>query len=168
LGDKVYTTNPDEPLEAVVGCLLRKHHATVATAESCTGGLVAVRLTERGGSSDFFLAGYVTYSNTQKQQILGVPANLIQKHTAVSEPVTGAMAEGARRVSGATHALSTTGYAGPDGGTDYDPVGTVYLGIATPTETRVIRVRYGADRWRVRTLATQASLDLLRKTLMKL
>lgn len=168
LGDKVYSTNPDEPLEAVIGCLLRKHHATVATAESCTGGLVAGRLTERGGSSDFFVAGYVTYSNAQKQQILAVPANLIQKHTAVSEAVAGAMAEGARRVSGATYALSTTGYAGPDGGTDYDPVGTVYLGIAGPTETRVIRVRYGADRWRVRTLATQASLDLLRKTLLKL
>jgi PncC family amidohydrolase len=78
------------------------------------------------------------------------------------------MAEGARRVSGASYALSTTGYAGPDGGTDYDPVGTVYLGIAGPTGTRVVRVRYGADRYRVRTLATQASLDLLRKTLLKL
>ena len=167
LGDKIYSTNPDEPLEAVVGCLLRKHHATVATAESCTGGLIAGRLTERGGSSDFFVAGYVTYSNLQKQQILGVPANLIQKYTVVSEPVAGAMAEGARKASGATYALSTTGYAGPDGGTDYDPVGTVYLGIAAPTETRVIRVRYGPDRWRVRTLATQASLDLLRKMLLK-
>ncbi len=167
LGDKIYSTNPDEPLEAVVGCLLRKHHATVATAESCTGGLVAARLTERPGSSDFFLAGYVTYSNLQKQQILDVPPNLIQKHTAVSEPVAGAMAEGARRVSGASYALATTGYAGPDGGTDYDPVGTVYLAIASPAETRVIRIRYGADRWRVRTLATQASLDLLRKMLLK-
>ncbi len=168
LGDKIYSTNPDEPLEAVIGCLLRRHHATVATAESCTGGLVAGRLTERGGSSDFFVGGYVTYSAVQKQQVLGIPQHLIQKHTAVSEPVAAAMADGARRLSGATYALSTTGYAGPDGGTDYDPVGTVYLGIASPTETRVIRVRYGADRYRVRTLATQASLDLLRKTLLKL
>ncbi len=167
LGDKVYSTNPDEPLEAVVGCLLRKNHATVATAESCTGGLIAGRLTERGGSSDFFVAGYVTYSAAQKQQLLGVPASLIQKHTAVSEPVAAAMAEGARKLSGATYALSVTGYAGPDGGTDYNPVGTVYLGIASATETRVVRVRYGADRYRVRTLATQASLDLLRKTLLK-
>lgn len=167
LGDKIYSTNPDEPLEAVVGCLLRKRLATVAVAESCTGGMIASRLTDRGGSSDFFIAGYVTYSAAQKQQVLGVPANLIQKHTAVSEPVAAAMAEGARKLSGATYALSTTGYAGPDGGTDYDPVGTVYLGIASPTETRVIRVRYGADRFRIRALATQASLDLLRKTLMK-
>lgn len=168
LGDKVYSTNPDEALEAVVGCLLRKHHATVATAESCTGGLLAARFTDRAGSSDFFVGGYVTYSAGQKQQILGVPGGLIQKQGAVSEPVAAAMAQGARKVSGATYALSTTGYAGPDGGTDYDPVGTVYLGIATPTETRVVRVRYGADRYRVRTLATQASLDLLRKILMRL
>ncbi|MBV8898472.1 MAG: competence/damage-inducible protein A [Acidobacteriaceae bacterium] len=167
LGDKVYSTNPEEPLEAVVGCLLRKRLATVAVAESCTGGMIASRLTDGGGSSDFFIAGYVTYSAAQKQQVLGVPANLIQKHTPVSEPVAAAMAEGARKLSGATYALSTTGYAGPGGGTDYDPVGTVYLGIAGPGETRVIRVRYGADRYRVRALATQASLDLLRKTLMK-
>jgi nicotinamide-nucleotide amidase len=84
-------------------------------------------LTERGGSSDFFIGGYITYSAAQKQQVLGVPANLIHKHTAVSEPVAAAMAEGARKLSGATYALSITGYAGPDGGTDYDPVGTVYL-----------------------------------------
>jgi nicotinamide-nucleotide amidase len=168
LGDKIYSTNPDEPLEAVVGCLLRKHHATVATAESCTGGLLAGRLTERGGSSDFFIGGYVTYSVAQKQQILGIPAHLIQKHSAVSEPVAAAMAEGARRLTGATYGLSTTGYAGPDGGTEYDPVGTVYLGIASPAETRVVRVRYGADRYRVRTSATQACLDMLRKALQKL
>ena len=168
LGDKVYSTNPEEPLEAVVGTLLRKHRATVATAESCTGGLLAGRLTERGGSSDFFIAGYVTYTSAQKQKVLGVPPELIQKHTAVSESVAAAMAEGARKMSGATYGLSTTGYAGPDGGTDYDPVGTVYLGISGPAETRVVRVRFGADRYRVRTLATQTSLDLLRKTLMKL
>jgi nicotinamide-nucleotide amidase len=168
LGDKVYSTNPDDSLEAVVGCLLRKQHSTVATAESCTGGLVAARLTDRGGSSDFFVGGYVTYTTAQKQKVLGVPANLLQKHSAVSDPVAAAMAEGARKLSGATYGLSTTGYAGPDGGTDYDPVGTVYLGIASPTETRVIRVRYGPDRYRVRTLATQASLDILRKMLLKL
>jgi nicotinamide-nucleotide amidase len=168
LGDKIYSTNAEEPLEAVVACLLRKHHSTVATGESCTGGLVAGRLTERAGSSDVFVGGYVTYSVAQKQQVLGVPADLIQKHSAVSEPVAAAMAQGARRLSGATYGLSTTGYAGPDGGTAYDPVGTVYLGIASSTETRVARFRYGADRYRVRTLATQASLDLLRKALLKL
>jgi nicotinamide-nucleotide amidase len=166
LGDKVYSTNPDEPLEAVVGCLLRKRHARVATAESCTGGLLAGRLTEVGGSSDYFVAGYVTYTVQQKQEILGVPKELLDKHSAVSEPVAAAMAEGARRRSGATHALSTTGYAGPSGGTTFDPVGTVYIGIAGPDSTRVVRVRHGGERSRIRTLATQTALDLLRKTLM--
>jgi nicotinamide-nucleotide amidase len=167
LGERVYSEDPEESLEIVIGRLLRKQHAKVATAESCTGGMVAARLTDRGGSSDFFVAGYVAYTDAQKREVLGVPKELIEKHTAVSEPVAAAMAEGARKRSGATYSLSTTGYAGPDGGTDFDPVGTVYLGIAGPTGTRVVRVRYGADRYRVRALATQAALDLLRRTLLR-
>jgi len=167
LGERVYSENRDEPLEMVIGRLLRKQHGKVATAESCTGGMVAARLTERGGSSDFFIAGYVTYTEGQKRDILGVPQALIEHHTAVSEPVAAAMAEGARHRSGATYGLSTTGYAGPDGGTDFNPVGTVFLGISGPKGTQVVRVRYGADRYRVRTLATQAALDLLRKTLLR-
>lgn len=151
----------------VVGRLLRKQRAKVATAESCTGGLLAGRLTERGGSSDFFAAGYVTYSNEQKTEILGVSQEMLAKCSAVSERVAAAMAEGARRRAKTSYALSTTGYAGPEGGTDFDPVGTVYLGIAGPEGTRVVKVRFGADRHRVRTLATQAALDLLRKTLLK-
>lgn len=166
LGDRMYTENTDESLDMVVGQLLRKHHATVATAESCTGGLVAARLTEAGGSSDFFLGGYVTYSEVQKTEILGVGRELFQKHSAVSEPVAAAMAEGARKRSGATYALSTTGYAGPSGGTEFDPVGTVYIGVAGPNKTQVIRARYGGDRGRIRALATQSALDLLRKTLL--
>jgi nicotinamide-nucleotide amidase len=166
LGDRLYSEDADESLEMVVGRLLRKKHATVATAESCTGGLVAARLTEQSGSSDFFLAGYVTYSEAQKSEILGVGRELIQKHSAVSEPVAAAMAEGARKRSGATYALSTTGYAGPSGGTDFDPVGTVYLGVSGPEGTRVVRVRHGGDRGRIRTLATQSALDLLRRMLL--
>src|SRR3954464_2434800 len=168
LGDKIYTENIDEPLEAVIGRLLRKHHGTVAVAESCTGGLVSARLTEQAGSSDFFLAGYVTYSEVQKSEVLGVSRELISKHTAVSEPVASAMADGARKKSGATHAISVTGYAGPTGGTDFDPVGTVYVGIAGPDGTRVVRTRFGSgDRLRTRLLATQSALDLLRKTLLR-
>lgn len=167
LGDRIYSEKPNETLESVVGCLLRKRHAKVATAESCTGGLIAARLTEQGGSSDFFAGGYVTYSDVEKQEVLGVGKELISKHSAVSEAVAAAMAEGARRRTGATHALSATGYAGPDGGTEYDPVGTVYIGLASPEATRVVRVRHGGDRYRVRTLATQGALDLLRKALMK-
>jgi nicotinamide-nucleotide amidase len=130
--------------------------------------MLAARLTEQGGSSDYFVSGYVTYCDPQKCEILGVPQTLIEKHSAVSEPVAAAMAEGARRRSGSTHALSTTGFAGPTGGTDYDPVGTVYLGISSPSGTRVVRVRYGGDRYRIRALATQGALDLLRKTLLSL
>jgi nicotinamide-nucleotide amidase len=167
LGDRIYSENPEEPLEAVVARLLRKHRARVATAESCTGGLIASRLTERPGSSDFFIGGFVTYTEAQKRDVLGVKQDLLAKHTAVSEPVAAAMAEGALARTGANYALSTTGYAGPDGGTQFDPVGTVYIGIAGPAGTRVLRVRHGGDRRRVRTLATQSALDLLRRTLLK-
>lgn len=168
LGDRAYTTNPDEPLEAVVGRLLRKFHATVSSAESVTGGLVAARLTEQAGSSDFFLAGYVTYTDEQKASLLGVSRDLLHEHSAVSEAVAAAMADGARERTGSTYAISTTGYAGPSGGTEFDPVGTVYFGIAGPSDTRVLRIRHGADRYRIRMLSTQAALDLLRKTLLKL
>jgi nicotinamide-nucleotide amidase len=166
VGDRSYTENPDETLEMVVGCLLRKKHSTVATAESCTGGMIAARLTEHGGSSKFFVAGYVTYSDAQKREILGVPHELIAKYSAVSEKVAAAMAEGAKARSGATYAISTTGYAGPDGGTEYDPIGTVYVGLASPDGIQVTRLRYGLDRYRIRALATQASIDLLRKKLL--
>ncbi len=167
LGDRVYSENADEALEMVVGRLLRKQLATVATAESCTGGMLAARLTEREGSSLFFVAGYVAYTDAQKRDMLGVSGDLLAKYTAVSERAAAAMAQGARQRSGATYALSITGWAGPEGGTEFDPVGTVYLGLAAPAGTQVIRVRYGADRYRIRALATQAALDLLRRTLRK-
>ncbi len=167
LGDRLYSEDPDETLEMVVGRCLRKKHATVATAESCTGGLIASRLTERQGSSKFFIGGYVTYSDAQKKETLGVPADILEKYSAVSERTAAAMAEGARRRAGTTWGLSSTGYAGPDGGTDFDPVGTVYLGLAGPAGTQVTRIRYGVDRFRIRALATQAALDLLRKALLR-
>ena len=167
LGDRIYSENAEEPLEAVIGRLLRKQLATVTTAESCTGGMVSARLTEREGSSKFFVGGYVTYSDAEKRSVLGVPEDMLQQYSAVSEKVAAAMAEGARKRSGATYALSTTGYAGPDGGTDFDPVGTVFLGLAGPDGTKVLRVRYGADRYRVRALSTQAALDMLRRRLIQ-
>jgi nicotinamide-nucleotide amidase len=166
LGDRVYTEDPNETLDAVVGRLLRKKHATLALAESCTGGLLAGRLTDLGGSSDYFIASYVCYTDSQKRGLLGIPGDLIERHTAVSEPVAGAMAEAARRLSNATYGLSTTGWAGPTGGTERDPVGTVYVGLAGPRGTRVIRARHGLDRYRVRVLSTQTALDLLRRELL--
>ncbi len=168
LGEKAYSENADEALEMVIGRLLRKQHATVATAESCTGGMVSARLTDREGSSHFFVGGYITYNDRQKRDVLGISSDLLAKYSAVSERVAGAMAEAARHLTGAMYGLSTTGFAGPEGGTEFDPVGTVYLGLASPAETQVIRLRYGADRFRIRALATQASLDLLRRALIKL
>ena len=166
LGERAYTENPNEPLEGVIGRLLRKRIATVSTAESCTGGLVAGRLTEQGGSSEFFLGGFVTYSDAQKVQVLGVPKELLEKHSAVSEPVAAAMADGERRLTGSTYALSVTGFAGPSGGTEFDPIGTVYIGLTGPDGTKVTRIRYGGDRFRIRALATQGALDLLRRKLL--
>ncbi len=167
LGDRAYTEDANESLDMVVGRLLRKSHGTVAVAESCTGGLLAARLTDQPGCSDYFQAGYVTYTEEQKTAILNVPAALIERHTAVSEPVAAAMAEGARAKSHATYALSVTGFAGPTGGTDFDPIGTVYIGLAGPHPTKVVRVRYGGDRYRTRTMAAQGALDILRKHLLE-
>ena len=167
LGDRVYSTDGDDTLELTVGRLLRERHATVATAESCTGGMIASRLTDAAGSSDYFVAGYVTYTDQQKNAILGVPQELLDKHSAVSEPVALAMAAAAQRLSGATYGVATTGYAGPGGGTEAEPVGTMYLAIAGPGgATHCSRIRHGSDRYRNRTLATQFTLDLLRKSLL--
>jgi nicotinamide-nucleotide amidase len=164
LGDRVYSTNGD-PLEAVVGNALRERRAFAATAESCTGGLVAARLTEQTGSSDFFLGSFITYTDGQKNRLLGIPKDLLEQYTAVSEAVAKAMAEAARDRTGADYALSVTGYAGPSGGTEENPVGTVFIGLASPDGTRVLRSRSGSDRTRVRALATQAALDMLRREL---
>ncbi len=166
LGDRVYSTVSEDTLDLVVGRMLRQQTATLAVAESCTGGMLASRLTDAPGASDYFVAGYITYTEQQKERVLGVPSELIRDHTAVSQQVAASMAEGARRISGVTYALSTTGYAGPSGGTEADPVGTVYVGISSPIGTRAIRLRWGNDRYRTRTLATQWALDLLRKTML--
>jgi nicotinamide-nucleotide amidase len=137
----------------------------VAMAESCTGGLIAARLTEQPGSSDFFLGSFITYTDEQKRRLLGIPAALLEQYTAVSEPVAKAMAEAALEKTGADYALSVTGYAGPAGGTADNPVGTVFIGLATPSGTKVSRMRWGSDRTRVRALATQTALDMLRREL---
>lgn len=165
LGDKVYATD-NSPLELVVGRMLRERNATVTTAESCTGGLLASRLTEHAGSSDFFVSSFVTYANGQKNKLLGVPEDMLAQYTAVSEPVARAMAEGARERTDSTYAISITGYAGPSGGTDENPVGTVFIGLAAPHGTTVTRYQQGADRERVRVLSVQTALDLLRREML--
>ena len=164
LGDWIYAKNAD-PLEAVVGEALRARAQTLSVAESCTGGLVAERITSVPGASDYFLGGFLTYTDRIKTELAGVPESLLREHTAVSEPVAEAMARGARERTGSTYALSVTGVAGPDGGAEATPVGTVIVGLAGPEFCRTRRARFLGDRDRVRALAAQLALDMLRREL---
>ncbi|MEO7168441.1 MAG: CinA family protein, partial [Chthoniobacterales bacterium] len=139
--------------------------ATLAVAESCTGGFLAHRLTNVPGASEVFLAGYITYSNAAKIDSLGVSSVTIAEHGAVSEAVASAMAEGARARSGASFALATTGIAGPGGGSEAKPVGTAYVALAGGGETVVRRLFFPTDRETFKQLATQMALNLLRERL---
>jgi nicotinamide-nucleotide amidase len=165
LGAWIYAKNAD-PLEAVVGHALRARAQTLSVAESCTGGLVAERITSVPGASDYFLGGFLTYTDRIKTELVGVPELLLREHTAVSEPVAEAMARGARERTGSTYALSVTGVAGPDGGAEATPVGTVIVGLAGPEACRTRRTRFLGDRDRVRALAAQLALDMLRRELL--
>ena len=164
LGERLYSRTGD-PLEVVVGGLLRDRHATVAVAESCTGGMLGARLTTTPGSSQHFVGGFITYSNDLKREMLGVSAETLERHGAVSAETAQAMAIGARERAGSTYALSITGVAGPDGGTEEKPVGLVYIGIAGPEGATVTHRRFLGDRERIRVFTTQAALDLLRRRL---
>lgn len=155
-----------QSLAEVVGQQLLAAGKTLVTAESITGGLVAQRVTEVAGSSRYFLGGFVTYSEEMKHQVLGVPEGMLAQYSAVSAPVAEAMAAGARARSGADYGLALTGYAGPDGGTREDPVGTVYLGLAGPTGVESRRVKFPGDRELVRSRCAQAALDWLRRALL--
>ena len=166
VGDHLVTDEGRVALEEVVVGLLAEQGATLATAESCTGGLLANRITDVPGASVVFLEGFVTYSNHSKTSQLGVPRDLIAAHGAVSEPVVRAMAEGALRSSGATFALATTGIAGPGGGSPEKPVGTVWLALASRdgvTETWM--ERFPSDRPAFKRMTSQSALDRLRRRL---
>jgi nicotinamide-nucleotide amidase len=157
----------EKELEDVIVHLLTAGRATLATAESCTGGLLANRVTNVPGSSAVFVEGNVTYSNDAKTRTLGVSAELISTAGAVSEEVARAMAEGALQRSGATFALSTTGIAGPDGGTAQKPVGTVFVGLASRSDaTQVEKLFFPTDRRSFKRMCTQHALDMLRKRLL--
>ena len=167
LGVSIFSDN-DEALEEVVVRLLEQGKQTLATAESCTGGLIADRITNVSGASEVFLAGYVTYANSAKSDILNVDSKLIDKHGAVSEAVARAMADGARTRAGSTFGLATTGIAGPGGGSDEKPVGTVYIALASrDSETVVRKLFFPTDRETFKQLAAQTALDLLRRRLLK-
>ncbi len=152
-------------IDAVVADLLRGQGASVALAESCTGGLLGGRLTELPGSSDYVLGGAVVYADAAKHELLGVPSALLAAEGAVSEPVARAMAEGARERLAATYGLSVTGIAGPGGATPDKPVGLVYIGCAGPAGTVVRRHEFPGDRATVRVWSVVSALHLLRRTL---
>jgi nicotinamide-nucleotide amidase len=153
-------------LEDVAVELLTKRKETVAVAESCTGGHLASRITNVSGSSVVFIEGNISYSNEAKIRTLNVPASLIEKVGAVSEEVAAAMAEGAQKRSGATYALSTTGIAGPTGGTEEKPVGTVFIALASASDaTEVQKLFYPTDRLTFKQVVSQRALDLLRRRL---
>jgi len=165
LGDCVFSDNGDS-MEQIVGYYLQMRNATLAVAESCTGGLLAERITSVSGSSRYFLGGAVVYSNQMKTAFADVPAELIEKHGAVSPEVAAALAEGIRRRSGATLGLSITGVAGPTGGTETKPVGLVFHALATDGGTEVVERKFPGDRKRIRRFASQQALDMVRRKLM--
>jgi nicotinamide-nucleotide amidase len=167
LGRHLFSRN-GEPLEGIVGALLRERRATLSIAESCTGGMVGERITSIAGSSDYFVGGFVTYTDRMKSDLLGVDPALIAQFTAVSKEVASAMAEGARSRTGSTFAISVTGEAGPDSSTGA-PVGTIFVGFAGPDgPPEALRFAMPGDRPRIRGFATQAALDLLRRRLLRI
>jgi nicotinamide-nucleotide amidase len=165
LGDAVFAFR-GETMEEVVGLRLSVSGFTLAVAESCTGGLVAQRLTDVPGSSKYFVEGVVAYSNAAKTRLLGVAPKLILADGAVSAPVAEAMAEGVRERAGTDFGLAVTGIAGPGGGTEEKPVGLVYVALADDAHTEHRKLSLPGDRHLVRWRASQAVLDLLRRRLI--
>ncbi len=167
LDGRVYSEDGRD-LPTVVAELLKERALTLALAESCTGGLLASRLTDLPGASAFLERAFVTYTNRAKQEELGVPEALLEAHGAVSEEVARTMAEGARRAAGTAIGVGITGVAGPDGGSAEKPVGLVYVAISGAAGDRVRRTQFPGDRERIRFQATQAALEMLRRGLVGL
>jgi nicotinamide-nucleotide amidase len=165
-GEYIYGTDEEE-LEEVVGTMLLSQGKTIGIAESCTGGLLAHRITNVSGSSGYFGRGVVAYSNATKTELLGVPPELLAAHGAVSKPVAIAMAEGIRTTAPADIGLSTTGIAGPTGGTPEKPVGLVWIGYADATGSLAVKFTFGEGRLRVKERATQAALEIVRRRLSR-
>ncbi len=166
LGDRIYSRN-GQPLEEVVGDMLRDRHNTLSVAESATGGLLGERITSVAGSSAYFLGGFITYASRMKVEWLGVPEDIIAEFGAVSKETAEAMALGARRRTGSTYALAITGVAGPDAGGEKAPVGTIYVGLADAAGCQVLHRQFIGDRTRIRQFATQMALDMLRRRIAR-
>ena len=165
LGPLVYGEG-DETLEAVAGRLLAEQGKTIAVAESCTGGLVAERITDVPGASAYFLGGVVAYANSAKQELLGVPESVLKEHGAVSDATVRAMAEGVRERFGADIGVATTGISGPEGGTDEKPVGLVHVALARASGTHAEHFVFPLDRTRHRQLTAQVAIDWVRRALL--
>jgi len=166
LGPSIFSTG-EETLEEVVVKLLTNYNQTLASAESCTGGLIANRITNVPGASRVFLAGYVCYANQAKTDMLNIDPKLIETHGAVSEPVARALAEHARACARSHYAISTTGIAGPTGGSPEKPVGTVYIALASADSDMIVkRFFFPTDRETFKQLAAQTALDLLRRKIL--
>jgi nicotinamide-nucleotide amidase len=145
---------------------LRRRGETVAVAESATGGLLGERLTVVPGSSDYFLGGFLTYTDEAKAALLGVDRDVLARETAVSAAVAEQMAAGTRERLGATYGLSITGVAGPDGGTEQTPAGTMFIGLAGPRGITAKRLQFAGDRSRIRLMSVVWALDLLRREML--
>ncbi|HSK75609.1 MAG TPA: competence/damage-inducible protein A [Thermoanaerobaculia bacterium] len=167
-GDAVFASREEDSLESVVGELLRAAGATLTVAESCTGGLLGQKITAVSGSSDYFLGGFITYTNRLKTELAGVPEALLAEHGAVSEPVARALAEGVRRVLRSDYGVGITGVAGPGGGSEEKPVGTVHVAVAGPGDGEVLhrKIRFPGNRDQVRRHSAQLALEMLRRRLL--
>ncbi|MFA6467378.1 MAG: competence/damage-inducible protein A [Bacteroidota bacterium] len=166
--EKYIYSSDEKDLEDIIGILLKEQSLKLTTAESCTGGLLANRITNVSGSSEYFLGGYVVYQNRLKIEELGVPEKLILDHGAVSKEVAEAMASGARMSAQADIALSTTGIAGPSGGTPQKPVGLCWIGYSDASSTFAMKFNFGDNRLRFKERATQAALEMMRRKLLKM
>ena len=166
--DDVVFARSEQSLEEVVGMYLVMKNATISTAESCTGGLLAERLTDVPGSSRYFMSGVICYSNESKMELAGIPPLLLEMQGAVSPEVARGLAEGIRARTGTSIGVGITGIAGPDGGSKEKPVGTVHIAVATPAGTEHRQFLYPGSRDKVRWQATQAALDMVRRELMKM
>ena len=165
LGDAVYSVD-GQPMEEVVGALLKQRRLKLSVAESCTGGLIGARITNIAGSSEYFERAAVTYSNPAKTEMLGVPGALLERYGAVSSEVAAAMARGIRQAAKTDLGLSVTGIAGPDGGTEQKPVGLVYTALASAQGVKTNEHRFLGNREQVRMKASQMALDMVRRHLI--
>ncbi|MGD0590321.1 MAG: competence/damage-inducible protein A [Bacteroidota bacterium] len=166
--EKYIYASGDKELEEVIGTLLKERKFTLAIAESCTGGLITDRITNVSGSSEYFERGMITYSNKSKIQELGVPSDFIKQHGSVSRQVAEAMAFGIRTKSNADIGISTTGIAGPTGGSAEKPIGLVWIGYSDKDETFALQFNFGGERRIIKERAAQAALELVRRRMLKI